>query len=323
MAVPKYLPHENKVPYNVRLPKKLIDKLSAYAELTGNTTTNVITTALEQYMQDKTVFNDYLEIGGLTLKIPFHMEQKEQIITDKLNLTKLRDNILMPNNFGELMPCSYYAEDFEILKIPNNLDEFFDDSYISYEADANIEHSGIEFFIYPSWILWKLYNHDYPVSILNALYCFYFKISPSNKVNVFLIDYVTAINKLSEAGNEEYKNLLISCVSELENVDVSHILRKELEEARNHDEIKDLKDFYVNEMIPVLKEIAEKYNTGNIIPFGENINIRILNNATKENGNKLVLSESAEKLIDKIVDAKLTEKLQENQDKPEDDKDDK
>ena len=79
MAVPKYLPHENKVPYNVRLPKKLIDKLSAYAELTGNTTTNVITTALEQYMQDKTVFNDYLEIGGLILKIPYEMHQKEYI----------------------------------------------------------------------------------------------------------------------------------------------------------------------------------------------------------------------------------------------------
>ena len=139
-------------------------------------------------------------------------------------------------------------------------------------------------------------------------------------MNVFLIDYVTAINKLSEAGNETYKNFLISCVSELESIDCSYALKEDLKEANTDGEIENIINKYINISIPVLKEIAEKYNTGNIVPFGENINIRILNNATKENGNKLILSESAEKLIDSIVDAKLTEKLQENQDKPEDEK---
>ena len=38
---PKYLPVPKKVPYNVRLPKPLLDKINAYAELTGNTTTDV------------------------------------------------------------------------------------------------------------------------------------------------------------------------------------------------------------------------------------------------------------------------------------------
>lgn len=322
MAVPKYLPHENKVPYNVRLPKKLIDKLSAYAELTGNTTTNVITTALEQYMQDKTVFNDYLEIGGLILKIPYEMHQKEYITLHSRDIVELRDKLLIPDEIDGYYHQNYYAEDFEILKIPNNLDEIFDDSYISYEADANIEHSGIEFFIYPARILNELYCRN-PKSILNALYCFYFKISPSNKVNVYLIDYVTAINKLSEAGNETYKNLLISCVSELESIDCSYALKEDLKEANTDGEIENIIHKYINFSIPAFKEIAEKYNTGNIVPFGENINIRILNNATKEKGNKLILSESAEKMINDIVDAKLTEKLQENQDKPEDDKDDK
>ena len=40
MANPKFLAVEKKVPYNLRLPQKLIDDLNAYAEITGNTTTN-------------------------------------------------------------------------------------------------------------------------------------------------------------------------------------------------------------------------------------------------------------------------------------------
>ena len=38
MANPKFLNVEKKVPYNLRLPQKLIDDLNAYADITGNTT---------------------------------------------------------------------------------------------------------------------------------------------------------------------------------------------------------------------------------------------------------------------------------------------
>ena len=81
MANPKFLSVEKKVPYNIRLPQRLIDKYNAYAELTGNTTTNIINTVLDDFISDKIVLNDYLDyIGGTTIKIPYNLNHKELLI---------------------------------------------------------------------------------------------------------------------------------------------------------------------------------------------------------------------------------------------------
>ena len=58
MSKPKYLPIPKKTPYNIRMPQHLLDKLNAYAELTDNTTTDVVIGALSNFIKDKTVFND-------------------------------------------------------------------------------------------------------------------------------------------------------------------------------------------------------------------------------------------------------------------------
>ena len=49
MSKPKYLPIPKKIPYNIRMPQHLLDKLNAYAELTGNTTTDVVIGALNDF----------------------------------------------------------------------------------------------------------------------------------------------------------------------------------------------------------------------------------------------------------------------------------
>ena len=89
MSNPKFLNIEKKIPYSVRLPQRLIDKLNAYAELNGNTTTNIINNILNDFISDKVIMNDYLDnTGGVAVKIPYAINQKNMIINNFENLTE-------------------------------------------------------------------------------------------------------------------------------------------------------------------------------------------------------------------------------------------
>ena len=310
MANPKFLSVEKKVPYNIRLPQRLIDKYNAYAELTGNTTTNIINTVLDDFISDKIVLNDYLDyIGGTTIKIPYNLNHKELLIKKGYYLEQLRDS---------LADAELTAETFEIKRIPNNLDVYVDDSYKTINT-TDVIHSGIEFFIYD--ISQSILNELNDISLLNALYCLYFEVNENDKVRTFLIDYLSAINLLSASGNEYYKDLIIGAVAELKEAD--EIIDKYNAElsAKDNELIKkysENNESYVNEMDKAidelqseyivliqdkLTEIGNKYNSGNVILLGSDIFSRIAipeRNIDPDYFDKII-SEKVDKIIaDKI-----------------------
>ena len=221
MANPKFLQIDSKVLINARLPKKLTDKLEKYSELTGNTKTDILTLALAEYFEKITVDNTYLaDESGVTIKIPFTPHQKNHCIDKEIDLSTLI-------NAKRLCDDVFFSETFEILKIPNNLDVFNGKTYktddISYTynlvddiVSVDVVHTGIEFFIYPD-LYGTLIKTD-KINVLDMLYCFYFEILNNNRLKIKLIDYVTAINYLSNANNDIVKNLLISCYNELNEI---------------------------------------------------------------------------------------------------------
>ena len=300
MSNPKFLNVEKRVPYNIRLPKRLIDKLNAYAELSGNTTTNIINMVLDDFIADKIVLNDYLDnIGGVTVKIPYAISQKLHFINNSYNLIDYNSNeVLQYNIVDERYSETYFAELFEIKKISNNLDIYVGDSYIAnkniLKSNFNSKHSGIELFIYNiTEIIFadELLTNEFD-SFINCLYCLYFEVDAADNVNVYLIDYLTAINLLSASGNDDYKDLIIAAASELSAVDdvVNSYTDKyyddEIEIGDKYligdnpsDEKYDkaiaeleinLKAECKEKCDEIITAIADKYNSNNIIKFCDN-----------------------------------------------------
>lgn len=340
---PKFLNVEKKVVYNIRLPQRLIDKLNGYAELTGNTTTNIVTNVLSDFVADKVVLNDYLDnIGGVTVKIPFVIHQKNRFTIDNNSGTFiLADyNLLNYNNSSiyqytinddagvlcdEIQSERLDAELFEVKKIPNNLDINVNGSYTANKKilifNHNAIHSGIELFVYN---IAEIFFNDAVLidnfdSFDNALYCLYFEVSPDNSVTIHLIDYLTAINLLSASGNEYYKNLIIACATELKELnEIGYDYFDELENRKNDltfdsetDYVenydyeverieKELQDIYLSILKSALSDVADKYNSNNIIPFGSDIFSRL---AVKE-------IELQPDYFNELIDEKINEKFE-------------
>ncbi len=312
MANPKFLSVEKKVPYNIRLPQRLIDKYNAYAELTGNTTTNIINTVLDDFISDKIVLNDYLEnIGGITVKIPYSLSQKAFLIQKGYYLEQFR---------GSLNDGNFIADTFEIKRIPNNLDVYIDDSYKTINK-TNVIHSGIDFFIYD--ISESILDEPDKVSLVDALYCLYFEVKENNIVRTYLCDYLSAINLLSASGNESDKDLIIGAVAELkkgneiiEKYDAEMLsLEAEINEKYSDDNEKyfksinkaldDSKSKYKPLIKDELSKVANKYNSGNIILFGSDIFSRIA--VAERNINPDYFDEIISEKADHIISEKLDE----------------
>lgn len=311
MANPKFISVEKKVPYNIRLPQRLIDKYNAYAELTGNTTTNIINTVLNDFISDKIVLNDYLEnIGGTTIKIPYNLNQKKHLIKKGLYLEQLRDSISNHKLF---------AETFEIQRIPNNLDVYVDDSYKTINTSGVI-HSGIELFIYD--ISKSIFDEEMAdMSLLNSLYCLYFEVKENNKVRTYLIDYLSAINLLSAAGNEYHKDLIIAAAAELKDAD--KIINEYADKVKSKDAdilkkyagdnesiykefnkaLTELNSEYGALVKDKLTEIGNKYNSGNVVIFGTAIFSRIA--IAKRDVNPDYFDNVISEKVDHIISEKL------------------
>lgn len=333
---PKYLNVEKKVQYNIRLNQRLIDKITTYAELTGNTTTNIINTVLNDYFADKVVLNDYLDnIGGVAVKIPYSISQKNGIISgaDELTGSFANDQYVKEYLNDSLNVYEeYLSELFEVKKIPNNLDIFIDDTYVANVKlfdPKNVIHSGIELFVYnlTDQIFGNKNIDDDFNSFINCLYCIYFEVTKSNKVNIYLIDYIHAINLLSASGNNEYKELIVACANELEKVDDQlNKMYNEYEKEKQRiddeninqlmqgapfiDESADLEDKMLEKYEKIcetaISEIADKYNSNNIIPFGTDVFNKIAVKTADE-----LKSNRINELIDenKVMKNNLTEIL--------------
>lgn len=316
MSNPKFLNVEKRVPYNVRLPKRLIEKLNAYAELSGNTTTNIVTTVLDDFLSDKNVLNDYLEdIGGVTVKIPYVTHQKWCFIANYWNLKNYNSTERLEYDYYDSVAVeTYFSELFEIKKIPNNLDIYNGDSYVANENALivneflNVIHSGVEFFIYniTETIFTDVNLSGELDSFIECLYCLYFEVTVNNTVNVYLIDYLTAINLLSASGNEEYKDILIAASTELSDID--NVVLKFRDDFLSADEDlkadngfeNEIKDECKAECDKLVAAIADRYNSNNIILFGSDIFSRL---AVKE------LKDKETGFLDEILDEKLNDMI--------------
>ena len=260
MANPKFLAVEKKVPYNLRLPQDLIDKLNAYAEITGNTTTNIINKALTDFMKDKTVSNDYLDnIGGVSLKIPYAVYQKKTIISRSFNANNL-ESYGDTFNSGEYAE-TYFAESFVIKKIPNNLD-VWDSLLETYKASSsgNYLHEGIEFLIVPE--LCEYENRCF-TDLTKYLYCIYFIVKKDFIVEIEYIPFLEAINKIKKCDNYLLLNHALEIKETLEE-------RTETIENQIYWNAQQGKDYSEFDYIwTELNTIAKKFNSGNIIPINE------------------------------------------------------
>ena len=331
MSNPKFLNVEKRVPYNVRLPKRLIDKLNAYAELSGNTTTNIINMVLDDFVADKVILNDYLDnVGGVTVKIPFAANQKYMFINQCWNLTEYNSTETLVNYYSDSRYSeTYFAELFEIKKISNNLDIYNGDSYAANKKilkfNHNAIHSGIELFIYniTEIIFADESLTDEFDSFTNCLYCLYFEVAANDNVDIYLIDYLTAINLLSASGNDDYKDLIIAAATELSDID--NVV--DLYADKYYDHEVDIADKYLVGDDPsdekyekavadseiklkaeckakcdeLVSGIADKYNSNNIIKFGTDIFSRL---AIKE-------IDSTPTDFDELIDKIITEKIDE------------
>ena len=320
---PKFLNVEKRVQYNIRLPQRLIDKYNSYAELTGNTTTNILNKVLDDFIEDKVVLNDYLDnVGGVTVKIPYAVYQKHRLTAD----SEFGENLLNYNNTDTYHSETYFAELFEVKKIPNNCDISNGESYVANKRtllfDDDAIHSGIELFVYN--IAETLFADATLVdkfdSFTNCLYCLYFEVDENYKVSVYLIDYPTAINLLSASGNDSYKNLIIACATELEKINkIGYDYFDELDECKSNltfdSEIdyaenyefeverieKELEKKYVSILKDAISDVANRYNSNNIIPFGSDIFNRI---AIKE---MEVAPDYFDEKVSEIVDKRIAE----------------
>lgn len=321
---PKFLNVEKKVVYNIRLPQRLIDKYNAYSELTGNTTTNIVINVLEDFISDKVVLNDYLDnIGGVAVKIPFATCQKSTFINNNWNLKDYTTEEKLTYYVSDISHDEIFnAELFEIRKIPNNLDIYNGDSYVAnkniLKINHNAIHSGIELFIYNIIDVLsadELLNNKFD-SFIKCLYCLYFETKANYDVDVYLIDYLTAVNLLSASGNEYYKNLIIAVATELKKID-DLITEKYLYDDDDDDEhakyekavdelIEEYKPEYNSKFKSAVDEIADKYNSGNIIRFGTDIFSRI----AVENAKFTV--DDFDELIDEKVNKKIEKLEKEN-----------
>ena len=258
MSKPKYLPIPKKIPYNIRMPQHLLDKLNAYAELTGNTTTDVVIGALNDFIKDKTVFNDYLpNVKGISLRLPMLIREK----TEFYNVDLIDKEINADELFNETYGYKATSEPYEILKIPNNLD-IFSASFGYYSMFNKIgmkgNHSGIEFVVIPEYYRY----YDNSDDVFGALYCLYFKVESGELKFIKLIDYMDAINKATDSGNATLKNNLVLCVKELKK------LKDDIADGKyNSGDV----DENIHSVIDVLEVIADTFNTGNIIPLGDNV----------------------------------------------------
>lgn len=243
-ATPKYLDleTETKKQVNIRLPIDIIEKLQTLGKFTNKTNTDIITELLKDYLNDKILTNNYLNLETeIYLKIPEQDELKnalyvspsdiesnkeriknKELITiskinefyyDKLMETignqttfKLGESIKLEHKVNEETKKAIWEtiKNYIVLLIPNNLDRF-DSLNLTYKTvfnDGKEGHAGIDFLIIPELVEYKEYLSD----LGECLYIFYFKHYGGN-TEIYLINYVDAVQIIDDK-NENLKNLL-------------------------------------------------------------------------------------------------------------------
>ena len=276
---PKYIDSKllpkNKEKITVLITHNTYENIKIFSHLTGDNTTDIVNDALYEYFKNKTLTNDYLSrFGGLYFNLPLSKEFKSDAITNRIKLNQGRKNIES-------------TEHITIKTVTNNLDVFNGVTYSANLEDKTINHCGIDFKIIPTAIDPNINEH---VDLTDALYVFYYEVSNNHNINVYLINPIDAVNKLSYA-NHVLGKVLIECLQEMEfsQKEINKNYADEMQELYNNDENMSnskksaIKDKYTAILLDVLNEIESKYNNPNII-YGSDAssyNLKTLNEKIK------------------------------------------
>lgn len=272
MNYPKFLPikREKKGTLNMRINEELLEELTNYSILTDSTVTDVVTDLIRDFMKDKVTTNDCLKCG-ITFNIPTSEEAKNYFIDKQRDLKSLNDRTIIDvGSYSKRVPIST----LEVMNIPNNLDIFINGTFQS--EDENELHHGIDFYIYPDLILHELRDFN-EKEYLNNLYCFYFEVGYENDISVYLIHYLEAINLL-EGYDDVTKLNLIGAVESLRRISYNLFegYKKYLESNEEDDE---KFSSVIDKQEKHLERICRKYNKGNIVSLGTDIEKRVLKNS--------------------------------------------
>lgn len=254
----------NKEKISATIPQYIYNDLKNYSDLTGLTTTEIVSNALFDYFRFKTVTNsDLLGYGNIYFKLPLSKEFKSNAIANK---TKINSDI----------ETTGATEQITIITVTNNLDVFNGNTYFAgYELKKqNIIHIGLDFAIIPNAIAPsnELKFNKLDININDALYIFYYEIQSVNIINVYLIDPIDAVNKLAGVNSIKANEKLVSCLQELEAIqtEINKNYSSEMQEIHNNNRnVKSkkqfaIKDKYTSILLDALNSVATKYNSDNI-----------------------------------------------------------
>lgn len=254
----------NKEKISATIPQYIYNDLKNYSDLTGLTTTEIVSNALFDYFRFKTVTNsDLLGYGNIYFKLPLSKEFKSNAIANK---TKINSDI----------ETTGATEQITIITVTNNLDVFNGNTYFAgYELKKqNIIHIGLDFAIIPNAIAPsnELKFNKLDININDALYIFYYEIQSVNIINVYLIDPIDAVNKLAGVNSIKANKKLVSCLQELEAIqtEINKNYSSEMQEIHNNNRnVKSkkqfaIKDKYTSILLDALNSVATKYNSDNI-----------------------------------------------------------
>ena len=197
-----------------RMDKNLYNDLSNYADIKGLNKGEALNEILFKFFRGSTLTNTYLDNkAGLTFKIPLDIEFKKECIDNHVKLNQINDSMTIGDNTGRVT----------INQIPNNLDTFTlsdDNTAGSYLSNINggVLHSGIDFIFIPEAMKkpTTILKDKLDIDVMDYIYCFYFEVTTDNKTDVYLIDYMEAINRLSDVNNRITGDSLIDMVEMLE-----------------------------------------------------------------------------------------------------------
>ena len=290
----------NKEKISATIPRYIYDDLIAFSELTGEKTTDIVTSALFDFFRYKTVTNDYLlGYGDLYFNLPLSRSFKDDAIANKIKL-------------NQDLKVDDATEQITISTVTNNLDIFNGDTYFagSEKEKKNIIHIGVDLKIIPNAIepTNTIKFNELDISLTDALYVFYYEVSSINSIDVYLINPIDAVNKLSSVKSI-FGNVLIDCLQDLENFqkEINKNYFDEMQELHNNNQYVSndkeiaLKDKYTTIFLEVLKDMSIKYN---------NPNIKIGSDATKYNLDKV-----SDRINELKNDSEITKRIIENQGK--------
>ena len=267
------LANEDLVKYTIKLDKNLLSKYRELASLTDKQILQTMTKALEDYIEDKIVFNTYLDsYPSFYINIPYNLLVKDFITKksydDVYNLKKLnkktdfKDTIELVKEVydgeiaGEMEEARLlgYNIDLDNMDKEENFYKYFIpdldtlELYKVYRIPNNLDKWDNDYTTYSSYYrLGDKANTGIELLIIpeiaeftedytNCLYCFYMELW-DKELTVINIEYVEALDLFGEANNEYYISLINN-------------IYKSLEEARSGEEV---------------KVLAEFYNTGNMV----------------------------------------------------------